>query len=88
LALEFDLTILIKAFFVDRHAGIQYRVELVPLGVAQIQLDEPVNISVAVDLRRVQVSLQVMQLVRVGLLAEHRRAVVVAKDCLVAQQLR
>ena len=77
LALEVDLAVLVELLLVDRHAGVEDRVELVAVRAAEVQLDELVDLRRRVDLAAVERRLQVVQLVRVGLLAEDRRAVVV-----------
>ena len=62
---------------VRRHAGVEDRVELVAVGVAEVQRDEVVDLLLVVDLVAVEVGLEVVQLVGVGLLAQDRRSVVV-----------
>ena len=80
LALEVDLAVLVELLVVDRHAGIEDRVELVAVGAAEEQRARARRLCVRrIDLRAVERGLQIVQLVRVGLLAEDRRAVVVGE---------
>ncbi len=80
LALEVDLPVLVELVLVDGHAGIEDRVELVAVGAAEVQLDELRRPAPASrPAQPSSVGLQVVQLVRVGLLAEDRRAVVVGE---------
>ena len=79
LALEVDLPVLVELLLVDGDAGVEDRVELVAVGAAEVQRDELVDLRRRVDLIAVEVGLEVVQLVRVGLLAEDRRAVVVGE---------
>ena len=80
LALEVDLAVLVEVLLVDGDAGVEDRVELCRgrrrRGRASTSSSTCV---VGVDLIAVEVGLQVVQLVRVGLLAEDRGAVVVGE---------
>ena len=66
----------------SRHAGIEDRVELVAVGAAEIQLDQFIDLRSVVDLVAVERGLEIVQLVRVGLLAEDRRPVIVVERLL------
>ena len=77
LALEVHLAVLVEPVHVDRHAGIEDRVELVAVGAAEEQLHHLLHLLGRIDLRGIERRLQVVQLVRVGLLGEQRGAVVV-----------
>ena len=68
-----------SSLVVRRDAGVEDRVELVAVGAAEVERDELVDLRLGVDLVAVEVGLEVVQLVRVGLLAQDRRAVVVAR---------
>ena len=62
---------------VDRHAGVQDRIEpvaILPVEVAPLQL---VDLLLGIDLGAIQVRLQVVQLVGVGLVGQNRGSVVV-----------
>ena len=76
LALEVHLAILVQAGFVCRHTGVQHRVEPVPVRSLQILADERLHLLGRVDLAAVERGLEIVQLVRVGLLAQHGGAVV------------
>lgn len=76
LALEVDLAILVERLVVGGDASVENWVETVSIGVAKVELDELINLGFVVDLIGIQLGLQVVQLVRVGLLAENGRSVV------------
>ena len=61
LALEVHLPVLIQLLKIDGDAGVEDRVELVAIGVAEVALHEVVQLSRRVDLRTVQIRLEVMQ---------------------------
>ena len=71
LALEAHLAVLVEPVHVDRHTGIEDRVELVAVGITEEQCHHLIH------LLRIERRPQVVQLVGVGLLGEQRRAVVV-----------
>ena len=82
LALEIHLLVLIQVLPVDRHAGIQDRVEPVAVGPGEVALDEIIYLLQVVDLKAVERRLEVVQPVGIGLLGEHRGPVVVGKGLL------
>ena len=69
LALEVHLAVLVEPVHIDRHAGIEDRVELVAVGAAEEQLHHLLHLLRRIHLRGVQRRLQIVQLVGVGLLA-------------------
>ena len=77
LALEVHLAVLVEPLHVDRHAGIEDRVELVAVRAAEEQLHQLLNLLRRIHLRGIQRRLQIVQLVGVGLLREQRGAVIV-----------
>jgi hypothetical protein len=76
LALELDLAILVEILLIDSDAGVKNGVKSIPVSVAEVQLDQAVNVGGAINFCRVDVCFQIMQFVGVGLVAENRRAVV------------
>ena len=76
-ALERHLPVLVQLALIDRHAGVQDRVEPVAFGPAQVAPHELVDLFLGIDLGAVQVRLQVVQLVGVGLVGQDRRPIVV-----------
>ena len=69
LALEVHLAVLVELVHIDRHARIEDRVELVAVGAAEEQLHHLLHLLRRIHLRGIERRLQVVQLVRVGLLA-------------------
>ena len=82
LALEVHLPVLVELLPVDGDAGVEDRVEPVAVRAAEVQRHEFVDLRGGIDLVAVERGLQVVQLVRVGLLGEDRRAVVVGERLL------
>ena len=82
LALEIHLPVLVEPLAVVGHAGVEDRVEPVAVGTAQVERDELVDLRRRIDLIPVERGLEVVQLVRVGLLRQDRRAVVVGERLL------
>ena len=77
--LEVDLTVLVQLLPVDRDAGVQNRVQLVAIGPGKVPVHQLVHLCRAVDLVAVEVRLEVMQPVWVGLLSQDGGAVVVGE---------
>jgi hypothetical protein len=66
----------VEVLVVCRHRGVEDRVQLVAVRAAEVERDEAVDFLVAVDLVSVELGLEVVELVGVGLLAEKRGAIV------------
>ena len=77
--LEFHLAVLIQVAQIRLHAGVEDRVDLLPLGPSEVALDEVVDLLRGIDLGAVQVRLQVVQLVGIGLVRQDRCAIVVGE---------
>ena len=75
--LEPDLPVLVQVVLVAGNTGVEDRVQALPVGAGEIQLDEVLDLGAGVDFRFAQRGREVVQLVGVGLAAEDRRAVVV-----------
>ena len=81
IALELHLAVLVQLAQVHRHAGIEDRIELVALGTAKVAPRQILYLLLGIDLSSVQVGLQVVQLVGVGLIGQDRRPVEVRERC-------
>ncbi len=79
LPLEVDLAVLVELVVVGRDAGVEDRVEPVAVRPVQVEIHEVIDLNRRVNLIAVEVGLEVVELVGVGLLAEDRRPVVVAR---------
>ncbi len=66
-------------FVVSGHARIQNRVELISIRPREITLNQFINLAVRIDLEALEVGLQVMKLIGIGLLAEDCCAVIIGK---------
>ena len=71
------MTVLVEPALVDHDARIKDRVELIAVSAAEEQLHHRLHLLRRIYLRGIERRLQVMQLIRVGLLREQRSAVVV-----------
>ena len=69
------MAVLVQLAQVHRHAGIEDRIELVALGTAKVAQGQILYLLLGIDLSSVQVGLQVVQLVGVGLIGQDRRPV-------------
>src|SRR5262245_10135116 len=76
LPLKLDLAALVQLCAVGRDTPVEHDVEPVAVGAAEVEPNELVHLRRLVDPGRVEVGLQVMEFVRVGLVAEDRRPVV------------
>lgn len=77
LGLEVDLAILIQRVSVHGDAGVQYGIQLISIRAGEIASDQIVHLLGGVNPCGVQVRLEIVELVRIGLLGQDRRAVVV-----------
>ena len=74
-ALELHLPVLVQLAPVDRHTGVQDRIEAVAVLPAQVAPHELLDLFLGIDLGAVQLRLQVVQLVGVGLVGQDRRPI-------------
>ena len=75
LAFEIHLSIFVEFFFVRCYAGIQDGVELVDVRTVQVLPREDIYLFLGIDLGVVEIGLQIVQLVGIGLLGQDRGAV-------------
>jgi hypothetical protein len=79
-AFEFDLSVLVERVHVNRHARIEYRIQLVSIGSTEEQLNHLLHLFRRINLCTVKRRLQIMKLVRVGFLRKQCRSVIVLKS--------
>ncbi len=76
LPLEVHLPVLIELLFEGGDTGVKDRIKPVAAGPAEIQLHEVINLFVRVDLIAVEVRLEVVKFVRIGLPTQDRGAII------------
>jgi hypothetical protein len=79
LTLEVHLSIFVERIRIHAHVGIKDRVELVPVGSAQKERNEILDLIRGIYLRAIELRLEIVYLVRIGFFGKKGRAVIVLK---------
>jgi len=79
---EVHLAVLVQLLQVDRHTGVENRIELVAVCAVKVERHEQIDLRVGIDLVCVEGVLQIVELIGIGLLGKDGGAVVVGESCL------